>query len=105
MFSNIFGGFSFKMLAYTSIVATAFCWFVLANQDAATFFGVLSVFGLLIESHNVNVENSNDRIYTELERIRNESSRRLLDCECDISDFKYECKDKCKDKCNLKPGR
>lgn len=101
MFSNIFGGFSFKMLGYTSIVATAFCWFVLANHDAATFFGVLSVFGLLVESHNVNIEARNDRIYLELERISDASTRRWLECESDITD----CKDKCKDKCNLKSGR
>ena len=96
MFSNIFGGFSFKMLGYTSIIATAFCWFVLTNHDAATFFGVLSVFGLLVDSHNVNIEARNDRIYLELERISDASSRRWLECESDIAD----CKDKCKDKCN-----
>ena len=101
MFSNIFGGFSFKMLGYTSIIATAFCWFVLANHDAASFFGVLSVLGLLVDSYNVNVEARTDRIYIELERVSNESSRRLLDCECDIADFKENCKDKCK----LKSGR
>lgn len=101
MFSNIFGGFSFKMLGYTSIIATAFCWFVLANHDAAIFFGVLSVLGLLVDSYNVNVEARTDRIYIELERVSNESSRRFLDCECDIADFKENCKDKCK----LKSGR
>jgi hypothetical protein len=104
MFSNIFGGFSFKMLSYTSIIATTFCWFVLANHDAASFFGVLSVLGLLVESYNVKVEASTDQIYKELERITDaasrrdeDSCRRLLDCESDIAD--------CKDNCKLKSKR
>lgn len=104
MFSNIFGGFSFKMFSYTSIIATAFCWFVLANHDAASFFGVLSVLGLLVESYNVSAEARTDRIYVELERITEAASRRdedncrrLLDVECDITD--------CKDNCKLKSKR
>jgi hypothetical protein len=101
MFSNIFGGFSFKMLSYTSIIATAFCWFVLSNRDAASFFGVLSVLGLLVESYNEKVEASTDRFYRELEQVSNESIRRFHDRDRDIADFKENCKDKC----NLKSGR
>ena len=72
------GGFLYRAFGFVSVVASAFSWFVLNNNDAAMFFGVVAV-GML--AYHTWKKSQDSRFFNFVDSVNS----RLNEAESDIN--------------------
>lgn len=75
LFSNCFGGFSFRNFAYVNVAAGLFSWFVLHNTDATVFFGIAALISMFVYSANKSLDCRIDEIYRQMDDTNRGTSR------------------------------